>query len=165
MLILTLINVQYLQKVVFSSEKHLNGQNPSSSGSVHPIKKSPPVKYLIPPIGGIPQPYCFLENPGLYCTKASSDLTEPQLYFLINNVYKTNKTFYFSETDQHFVFVWFQKFPWLCYSCWNDGAYYLYCVLSSHKSTSNSRIVNFYSQRYRKWSVAVCSFRKHVNAK
>ena len=39
MLILILIKVQYLQKVVFSFEKGSNGQNHSSSGSHHPIKK------------------------------------------------------------------------------------------------------------------------------
>ena len=41
MLILILINVQYLQKIVFSFEKGSNGQNHSSSGSHYPIKKSP----------------------------------------------------------------------------------------------------------------------------
>ena len=41
----------------------------------------------------------------LYRSKASSDLTDPQLYFLIKNVYKSNKTFDFPETNQHFRFV------------------------------------------------------------
>ena len=41
----------------------------------------------------------------LYCSKASSDLTDTQLYFLIKNIYKPNKTFDFPETDQHFRFV------------------------------------------------------------
>ena len=35
MLILILIDVQYLQNVIFSFEKGLNGQNYSSSGSHH----------------------------------------------------------------------------------------------------------------------------------
>ena len=48
MVILILIDVQYLQKVVFSFEKDLNDQNHSSSGSRHPIK--------IPPVGGFPPP-------------------------------------------------------------------------------------------------------------
>ena len=48
MLILILMNVKYLQNVVFSFEKGLNGQNHSSSGSHHPIEKSPPAKFLIP---------------------------------------------------------------------------------------------------------------------
>ena len=47
MLILILINVQYLQKVAFSFEKGLNSQNHSSSGFDYPIKKSPsPAKFL-----------------------------------------------------------------------------------------------------------------------
>ena len=46
-----LIDVQYLQKVVFSFEKGSNGQNHSSSGSHNPIKKSPlpRAKFPIPP--------------------------------------------------------------------------------------------------------------------
>ena len=39
MLILILIDVQYSQKAVFSFEKGLNGQNHSSSGSHHLVKK------------------------------------------------------------------------------------------------------------------------------
>ena len=41
MLILILIDVQYLQKIVFSFGKGLNDQNHSSSGSQHLIKKIP----------------------------------------------------------------------------------------------------------------------------
>ena len=63
MLILILIDVHYSQKDVFSFEKGLNGENHSSSGSHHPLKKIPPAKFLIPPT-----PYHYLENLGL-CTK------------------------------------------------------------------------------------------------
>ena len=59
----------------------------------------------------------------LYRSKASSDLADPQLYFLIKNVCKPHKTFDFPKTDHHFRFVWFQEFPWLCYSRWEDGAH------------------------------------------
>ena len=41
MLVLILIGVQYLWKADFSFEKGLNRQNHSSSGSLHPVKKSP----------------------------------------------------------------------------------------------------------------------------
>ena len=41
MLILILINVQYLQIVLFSFEKGLNDQKYSSSDSHQPIKQSP----------------------------------------------------------------------------------------------------------------------------
>ena len=101
----------------------------------------------------------------LYRSKASSDLKDPQLYFLIKNIYKPHKTFDFPETDRHFRFVWFQEFPWLCYSRWEDGAHCLYCVLFGHKSTSYSRMNNFYSQLFRKWPVAVRSFKEHANTK
>ena len=51
MLILILLDAQYLQKVIFSFEKGLNSQNHSSSGSRHPIKKFTPVKFSNPPPG------------------------------------------------------------------------------------------------------------------
>ena len=67
MLILILIDVQYSQKVVFSFEKGLNCQNLSSSGFLHPVKKSPlPVKFPIPPQwGNPPTPYHYLEKPAM----------------------------------------------------------------------------------------------------
>ena len=45
-LILILIGVHYLQSVVFSFEKGLNGQNHSSLDSHRPIK-NPPTKFTI----------------------------------------------------------------------------------------------------------------------
>ena len=48
MLMLILIGVQYLQKVVSSFEKSLNGQNHSSWGSHHLVKKSPTRKVFDP---------------------------------------------------------------------------------------------------------------------
>ena len=41
MLILILIDVQYLHKAAFSFEKGSNCQNHSSSGSLHMVKQSP----------------------------------------------------------------------------------------------------------------------------
>ena len=74
MLILVLIDVQYSQKAVFSFEKDSNCQNHSSSGSLHPAKKFPLVKFLILPpslIGGEltphSSPYHYLENPDMWC--------------------------------------------------------------------------------------------------
>ena len=51
-LILVLIDAQYSQKAVFGFEKGSNRQNHSSSGFLHPVKKSPlpsPIKFPIPP--------------------------------------------------------------------------------------------------------------------
>ena len=48
MLILILIDVQYLQNAVFSFGKGLNGQNHSSSGFQHPINAPPPAKFPSP---------------------------------------------------------------------------------------------------------------------
>ena len=46
MLIFILIDAQYSQKAVFSFERGSSRQNHSSSGSLHPIKKFPPVTFL-----------------------------------------------------------------------------------------------------------------------
>ena len=54
MLILILIDVKYLQNVVFTFEKGSNGQNNSCLSTHHPIKKSPQENYPFPPSGGIP---------------------------------------------------------------------------------------------------------------
>ena len=53
MLILILIDVQYLQNVVFSTEKRLSGENHSSSDSHQQMKKSHPAKFPVPPLGRI----------------------------------------------------------------------------------------------------------------
>ena len=47
MLILILINVQYLQTVVFTVKKVLNGQNHFFSGYHDLIKKFPPAKFQL----------------------------------------------------------------------------------------------------------------------
>ena len=57
MLILILIDIQYSQKAVFSCEKGSNGQNHSSSGLHHLVKKSRNK------ISNPPTPYLYLENP------------------------------------------------------------------------------------------------------
>ena len=55
MLISILIDVQYLQNIVFSFEGGSNGQNHSSSGSHHLVKKFPSQQHFwFPPVGGIP---------------------------------------------------------------------------------------------------------------
>ena len=58
MLILILIDVQYSQKADFSFEKGLNRENHSSSGSHHPIKKSPQCNFQspLPTVGNLPPP-------------------------------------------------------------------------------------------------------------
>ena len=62
MLILILIDVQYLQNAVFNFEKGLNRQNHSSHGSHHPVKNFPSKISDSPH----PTPYYYLENPGKF---------------------------------------------------------------------------------------------------
>ena len=45
-----------------------------------------------------------------------SDATDPKLYSFMTNVCKPPKNFDFPETEQSFRFVWFEEFPWVCYS-------------------------------------------------
>ena len=52
MLISILIDVQYLQNVIFSFEKDSSGQYHSFSGSHHLVKKSPSKIYLTPTLTG-----------------------------------------------------------------------------------------------------------------
>ena len=56
-------------------------------------------------------------------------------------------------------------FQWPCYFPWEYEPYYLDCALLGHKSTSNSRIVNAFSQSYRKWPVIVKPLKEHENSK
>ena len=48
MLLLILINVQYLQNVIFSFEKGSNGQNHSLSDSDHPKEECPKANFPSP---------------------------------------------------------------------------------------------------------------------
>ena len=41
----------------------------------------------------------------LYCNKALSDISDPELYSLITNMYKSQNHFDFPETGQSFRFV------------------------------------------------------------
>ena len=52
MLLSILIDVQYLQNVIFSFEKDSSGQYHSFSGSHHLVKKSPSKIYLTPTLTG-----------------------------------------------------------------------------------------------------------------
>ena len=57
---------------------------------------------------------------------------------LITNVCKSSKNFDFPETEQLFRFVWFEEFPRVCYSWWEDRTYCLPCVLFGHKYVGKS---------------------------
>ena len=89
MLIFILIDVQYSQKAVFSFKEGSIRQSHSSSGSLHPVKKFPPVKFPIPPnplpLFGRPQ-YIKLYGPFLWmgcnCLKAIQSHYEETVYFL-----------------------------------------------------------------------------------
>ena len=61
MLILILIDLQFLQKAVFSFEKGSNRQNHFSI-SLHPVKNHPSKISDSPPPT---YPYCCLKNPGV----------------------------------------------------------------------------------------------------
>ena len=69
MVILIIIDVQYLHNVVFGFEENWNGESHCSSDTHHPIKQSPQVKLPIPPTVGKFLPTTFenyLENSARY---------------------------------------------------------------------------------------------------
>ena len=57
------------------------------------------------------------------------------------------------------MFVWFEEFPWVCYSWWEDGAYCLPCVLLGNKVVRSSSLENLYKKPYRTWPMAVKTFK------
>ena len=64
--------------------------------------------------------------------------TDPGLWFLITNVCKPPKHFDFPEIAQPFRFVWFEEFPLVCYSRWEDKSYYMPCVLFGYENVGKS---------------------------
>ena len=52
-----------------------------------------------------------------------SDTIDPELCSLITNVCKPPQNFDFPEAEQPLRFVWFEEFPWVCYSWWEDRTY------------------------------------------
>ena len=74
----------------------------------------------------------------VYVFIALSDISDTVLNSLISNVYKLQKNFDYIKTERSFRFVWFEEFPWVCYSWWEDGAYCLPCVLFCHKFVRSS---------------------------
>ena len=83
MLVLILIDVQYLQKAVFSFGKGSYGQNYFSSGSQNPPIK-PPHKIFCPPPPPPPTltPLTYLENPASLFLIISGNHIETWLIFL-----------------------------------------------------------------------------------
>ena len=67
-----------------------------------------------------------------------SDTTDPEMCSLITDVCKPPKNFDFPETEQPFRFVWFEEFPWVCFSRWENRSFCLPCVLFGHKNVAES---------------------------
>ena len=91
----------------------------------------------------------------LYCNEAMSDISDAEFYCLITKVYKPPKNFDFPETERSFLFVWFEEFPWVYYSRWEDGAYCLPCILFGHEVVWSSSLENLYRKPCRTWPTAV----------
>ena len=81
MLVLILIDVQYLQKAVFSFGKGSYGQNYFSSGSQHPAI-NPPQQIFWPPPPPNLTPLTYLENPASLFLIISGNHIETWLIFL-----------------------------------------------------------------------------------
>ena len=58
---------------------------------------------------------------------------------------------------------WLKGFPWVCYSQWEDAAYYLSWVFFDHKNVGSSSLENLYKIAYRTWPTTVETLKKHQN--
>ena len=67
-----------------------------------------------------------------------SETTDPELCSLITNVSNPPKNFDFPEAEQLFRFTWFEKFPWVYHSWWEDRTFSLPCVLFGRKYVGKS---------------------------
>ena len=65
-------------------------------------------------------------------------MSDTTVFSLITNVCKPPKNIDFTEAKQLFMFAWFEEFPWVCYSWWEDRTYCLPCVLFGHKNMEKS---------------------------
>ena len=54
--------------------------------------------------------------------------------FSYNELVKPPKNVDFPETVQAFRFVWFEEFPWVSNSQWENRTYCLPCILFDHKN-------------------------------
>ena len=84
-----------------------------------------------------------------------SDISDAELYSLITNVHEPPKKFDFPESERSFRFVWLEEFPWVCYSRWEDSAFFPPCVLSGNKVVERSSLENLYRKPYRTWPTGV----------
>ena len=86
------------------------------------------------------EPVCNLANYDIGLFYESSDqLTEDQLYDLINKLWKPGKTFQYPVTiesgkNRKFNLNWFNLYPWLAYSKYLDSIFCIHCVFFGKKS-------------------------------
>ena len=83
------------------------------------------------------------------------DTADPELCSIITNVCKPPKHFDFPETEKAFRFVWFEEFPWICFSWWEDRIYCLPCVSFGHKDVGKSL-----KKKYQTWQKEVNACKK-----
>ena len=92
----------------------------------------------------------------IFQDKVSSKMTGYQTYALIKNVFKPDQYVSFLATERNSVFSWINIFPWLSYSRWENGAYYLQCFIWCHVPNHF-----FFPKPYRDWRHALKSFRNY----
>nr|XP_047145808.1 zinc finger MYM-type protein 1-like [Hydra vulgaris]XP_047145866.1 zinc finger MYM-type protein 1-like [Hydra vulgaris] len=97
----------------------------------------------------------------------ASTLKDLQLKNLIRNVFVPDETYSFPKTNRRsFKLIWLKQFSSLSYSPSEDGAFCLCCVLFGYKYPSKaSRCKNLYSQPFKYWPDAVCTFNRHYHGK
>ena len=65
-------------------------------------------------------------------------LIDPEQCSLITNACKPPRNFDFPEIAPPVRFVWFEEFPWVCYSRWEDRTCCLTDVLFGFKNVGKS---------------------------
>ena len=116
-LILILLDVQYLQNVIVTFEKDSNGQNHSSSSSHQPIKKFPQKNFWFCPTGwGISPPHPLRLFGKLWKDQLDISLSNSNYFTLVKRCWHKSCIMDFMSTKMEFASAIFKKLYFSKYS-------------------------------------------------
>ena len=114
---------------------------------------------------------CSLYDVGLVFKEIGSYSDQDKFRF-IENMWKPGELFDFpasvecSNSNRHFVWRWLERFPWLAYSKYVDGAFCLPCVcLGVQCGRNTNKLDKLYKSPLTLWTSAVSRFTKHASGK
>ena len=100
--------------------------------------------------------------------KKSSTVSDTELFDMIQNVYKPEKSFKFPKRDnkRKFRYKWLEKFEWLKYSLVLDGGFCLPCSLFSHRAPPRfNRFSNLVSKPVFASAESTTIFKQHESSR